>query len=82
MEKQNLNLNDYATIYPNENGWKEIDRILFKKYGKNEFIEKFKTDDNGYRDQLWEIINTFHSMFFNGQTYFECAVIEFEKSLT
>ena len=67
--------NDEVTIYPSEEGWKKIHDLVKKAYDLNDLLARVWVDrrrsGEGYRDQLWVIIDLFHSMFFNGQKYFE-----------
>jgi len=75
-EKLDFNMNYEAIIYPNEKGWNRIISDLMEAYQFNvekatEWAEKRKTEDGGYKEQLWEIIAMHNGMFFNGTSYFE-----------
>lgn len=72
----NINVNQEIIIYPTEQGWKEIHRLLENKflfYGMleidvQEYINKH-TYNNGYKDQLWQIMYDFGKLFFNGSDF-------------
>lgn len=76
-----FNMNDEVTIYPNESGWskmvelkqKRLDISLEKARG---YVYEKKTEDGGYRDQLWCIIQDFHGLFVIGSPCFKNATIE------
>lgn len=75
-----FNLNDDVIIFPNPSGWKKIISDIMKAYQfdekkAKEWAEKSKTEDGGYKEQLWEIISMHHDMFFNGTTYFKTVNI-------
>ena len=77
-----VNMNDKVTIYPNESGWARMIVIIMSN-SKISVVEArshvymYKTEDGGYKNQLWVTIQDFHSMFFNGQAYFEHSNIKF-----
>jgi len=69
-------MNYEVIIFPSERGWKKIISDLMSGYKLTEegaiaWAEKRKTIDNGYREQLWSIIDLHHTMFFNGTDYFK-----------
>ena len=77
------NLNYHMTIYPNESGWKEIERLTAEYYKPvnpemdfSENVAAHKTKSGGYMNQTWFIIEMFHSMFFNGSPFFKSTEIE------
>lgn len=70
------NLNNNIVIYPNENGWNKIIEIVKNDYNltwsaANEWVERRKTEDNGFKELLWVIISDFHNLFFNGSIYLD-----------
>ena len=76
-----LNLNNDIVIYPNEEGWKKINELTRKAYNLSDtetedWLDRRKTENNGLKEQLWVIIDLYHSMFFNGQRYLETAYID------
>lgn len=78
--------NDMVTIYPNLKGWAEILELNLKVVGKTrsmlkatKTINSKKTEDGGYKDQLWKIMEDLGSMFYHGQDYFENTNVLFEK---
>ena len=83
---KNINLNENVIIYPSEYGWKKIKEIVVQQYHDAgvpeehalEYIRGHKTDDDGYREQLWCIISDFHEMFYNGTRYFDKVIILIE----
>jgi len=71
-----FNLNDEVIIYPNEKGWQKIIELTAKNYKFStekaiEWTDKRKTEDDGYKEQLWVIISDLHDMFYNGQNYMQ-----------
>lgn len=60
----------------------EIGEILQKIYkfeepkSLDDWFIAHTTKDGGYRDQLWTIIADFHSIFYNGTSYFENNFID------
>ena len=76
-----INMNDMVTIYPNKNGWKKMIELTQENYNFSEsqairYIDSKTITYNAYKDQLWCIIQDYHSMFFNDQTYFENSNIK------
>ena len=79
-----FNVNYYVTIYPNDIGWQKIIEIISEQYNMSKEdarrkVQKRTTKDNGYKDQLWCIMSELHSMYFNGQNYFENSYMLFEN---
>ena len=77
-----LNMNDYITIYPNENGFRKIKALIANRYllsneEAEEWVKKRTTKENGYKDQMWVIISDLHDMFFNGQNFMETSHFSF-----
>lgn len=77
-----LNLNYNMTIYPNDEGWKEIERLITEYYKPinadmdfTQNMEYHKTKDGGYKNHMWFIMHILHSMFFNGSHLFKTAEI-------
>lgn len=69
-----FNLNHEVIIYPNEKGFAKIKALIANRYLlSNEeaetWINKRKTEDGGYKEQLWVIVSDLHDMFYNGQNY-------------
>ncbi len=56
--------NDEVIIYPTEEGWEKINSMFGDKY-----IEERKTEDGGYKDRLWNIIEDMHDLFYHGADY-------------
>lgn len=74
-----INMNDQITIYPTDKGWIRIKELLMSKYRLTDkeadrWIRNRQTDDGGYKDQHWCLIDTFHSMFYNGQSYLHTKI--------
>jgi len=89
MVMQKYNVNYEMVFYPTEEGWDKIKEILEKKYKEyskdytnidfqtpDETIKKHKTEDNGYKDQMWVIIANFNELFFNGSSFLKHTTIE------
>lgn len=69
-----FNLNHEVIIYPNEKGFAKIKALISNRYLlSNEeaetWVNKRKTEDGGYKEQLWVIVSDLHDMFYNGQSY-------------
>ena len=56
--------NDEIIIYPTEKGWEKINF----KFSEN-YVEERRTDDNGYKDTLWQIIEDLGDLFYHGSDY-------------
>lgn len=67
-----FNLNDSAIVYPNDKGWAKIIELVGRDYA-----ESCRTQDNGYKEELWSIMNNLGSMMYMGQDYFENMEIIF-----
>lgn len=84
---EHFNLNDKVTIYPNEKGWEKIKGLIFEKNDgiswdeAVEIAEKKRTEGNGYRDQLWCIIDDLHEMFFMSQDYLEHTFVDLKRDV-
>ncbi|MBW7844875.1 MAG: hypothetical protein H3C45_04390 [Bacteroidia bacterium] len=75
-----FNLNHEVIIYPNEKGFAKIKALIANRYLlSNEeaetWVNKRKTEDGGYKEQLWVIVSDLHDMFYNGQNYMATAWI-------
>ena len=69
------NINNEIIFYPTEKGWDRIVELITDKYSLTPervlaWIEGHKAGE-GYKEQLWVIIQDFHEMFYNGQKYFK-----------
>jgi len=69
----NVNINNQVVIYPSDKGWDEIVRLTAKNYNISlekavEWVKSRKTDDGGYKDQLWVIMSDLHDIFYLGNT--------------
>ena len=75
-DRLRVNVNSYVIIYPNDNGWKKIIKVIAEthKICSNDakvMVDKKRTPDNGYKDQLWCIMSELNSMYYNEQRFFE-----------
>ena len=73
-----ININDYALIYPTQKGWLAMIDNYSKLYiisidKAKEKIEANRVGD-AYRDQLWSIMCDFGDLFFNGSDYFTSKI--------
>jgi hypothetical protein len=73
-EAVRFNLNYEVIIYPNDSGFAKIKALLSNRYLLSEeeaedWVSKRKTEDGGYKEQLWVIVSELHDMFYNGQRY-------------
>ncbi len=73
-------LNDSIIIYPTEEGWDMMIDLYQKNNDVNRHeaekeIDKHKTTDNGYHNQIWSIMGNFGDMFYNGSVYLETTKI-------
>ena len=69
-----FNLNHKVIIYPNEKGFAKIKALIANRYllsneEAENWVNKRKTEDGGYKEQLWVIVSDLHDMFYNGQSY-------------
>ena len=74
-----FNLNREVIIYPTEEGWKRIKELIAFTYSCNDleadgWVSRRKTDNGGYKDQLWVIIHDLHDMFYNGQRWLKTNI--------
>lgn len=90
MNLAEINLNQEVIIYPTEQGWIDLFNTLKKNTWVhvfiddnnteedvvNEYIDKKRTDDGGYKDQLWQIIHDYGSLFYNGSDFLKTSVIK------
>lgn len=79
-----FSLNDDVTIYPNENGWKRIRKIVYTKHALRDvelerFIQNRTSDDGGYTDQLWSIIHDLGDMIWQGTNCIESTKIVLKR---
>jgi len=79
-----FNVNHYATVYPNAKGWQKIIDVTAENYcvskeTAKEIVDRKCTEENAYRDQLWCIMSELHSMYFNGQNYFDSSFMFLEN---
>lgn len=89
------NINNYVTFYPTEKGlekMKELDAELFFNTDSTiqtkedikakvwELMQKHITEDGGYRDQMWCIMNNYGDLFYNGTDKIMHSTIKIEKS--
>jgi hypothetical protein len=75
-KKFEASLNDYMIIYPSNKGWDMIDDVLRQEYAlslqdRRYWIDRKKTEDGGYREQIWVIASDFGSFLTNGSTMLE-----------
>jgi hypothetical protein len=79
---ETINLNTDVIIYPTFSGWKKMIKCYYNYYNQYDHIiiswedaekaiEDNKTEDGGYKEQLWVLMSTFGEMFFNGTPYWE-----------
>lgn len=84
LDSPSINLNDEVIIYPSEAGFRKINEIVAEMYGiksdlaKN-YVKNRTTDDNGFKEQLWEIMGNFGLLFFNGTTYLNNTTVKLSK---
>lgn len=89
--KQNLNahkqinINDYVTIYPTDEGWQKIRSIMKKDYLASDYhvdkwISHCATEDGGFRDQLWVIIDKFNELFKLDSVYLDSMLMPVESN--
>jgi hypothetical protein len=82
MQIESFNINHDVVFYPTESGWKKMVECLYEYYNQydhiimswedaKDYIEEKKTEDGGYREQLWVFMATYGEMFFNGTQYWE-----------
>ena len=66
-----ININNYITIYPTKKGWIKIKELLTAHYKGNpyfnydEHMKNHKTDDGGYKYQMWCMIEHIHPVFYD-----------------
>ena len=75
--QKTYNLNHQVVIYPNEKGWIKLREILQEEYNFDEdytiddYLERRTTKDNGFKEQLWEMMSFSGPLMFNGSNYLE-----------
>ena len=79
--KKQFNLNNHVVLYPKAKGWEKILDDIEKTYNLTDeeavkWVKKRTTAENGYKEQLWVIIDIHHDMFFNGNQYIENTNID------
>jgi len=79
-----LNFNHDVIIYPNDDGLFKMRTLIMERYNMgikeaNKWISNRLTVDEGYQDQLHEIMTTFHPMFYNGQQLFTTMNFKYIK---
>ncbi len=77
MEKFNLNYE--VIIYPTEKGWSMIKQNLIFAYNialAEEHIALKRTEDGGFREQLWCIMQDHSNLFYNGTDCLKTMVID------
>lgn len=79
---QKLSWNHNVLVYPNDKGWAELKRLraLYHRISQHEaddWIERGRTADGAFKEQLWQIAAEFHSMFYNGSTFWRNTYLDF-----
>ena len=79
-----LNFNHDVIIYPNKRGFIVMFDLVQERYSLTRekavsWVVKRTLDDGSYRDQLHEIMTTFHPMFYNGQQLFKTMNFKYVK---
>jgi hypothetical protein len=64
-------LNNEIVIYPSEKGWEKINSMFSEKY-----VQDRMTEDGGYQDLMWTVIEDLHELFYHGSDYLETTTIE------
>ena len=64
-------LNNEIVFYPSEKGWEKINGMFSEEY-----VEDRKTEDGGYKDLMWTVIEDLHELFYHGSQYIETTTIE------
>ena len=81
MEKKSYNLNFNVIIYPSELGWIKIRELISEYYSVvdffdvDAFINKRRSEDGGFEEQLWVIMSMLGDAFFNGSRYLESTAM-------
>lgn len=78
MEK--FNLNHEVIIYPTDKGWYKIKQNLILIYSQNlDYLDKQialkRTEDGGFKEQLWCIMQDHSNLFYNGTDCLKTMVI-------
>ena len=79
-----LNFNHHVIIYPNDQGLLIMVDLIQKKYSLSreqavDWAMRRTLAEGGYKDQLHEIMTTFHPMFYNGQQLFKTMNFKYVK---
>lgn len=75
-----FNINNEIIIYPNEKGWEFIRNRLRDSYSLksntelNKFIVNNITHDNGFKEQMWCIIEILPELFHQGSDYIKPTI--------
>jgi len=74
-----FNINHEVIIYPTERGWEKIKKNLYSIYSMqvadNELALK-RTEDGGFKEQLWCIMQDHSNLFYNGTDCLKTMVID------
>lgn len=68
------NINNEVIIYPTEKGWNRIRKNIVEAYKFSEYpttiaeetILRNRTKDNGFKEQLWVLIEQHNNLFYMG----------------
>jgi len=76
-----FNINDKVIIYPNKKGWDKLVQLNMNVYKQNHktalsYIDRCRTDDDGFEEQLWIIMELYNGIFYNGSNYLATTHIE------
>jgi hypothetical protein len=63
--------NDEVIIYPTEKGWEKINALFSENY-----VEQRKTEENGYKDHLWQIMEDYGEFFYHGTDFIKTTTFE------
>ena len=80
IKMKKYNINNYIIIYPNESGWRKIIELTQSHYEltqekANDWVN-IRKENGGFKEQLWVLISIYYEMFFNGEKYFNTAIID------
>lgn len=78
-----FNVNYEVTIYPTEEGWLKISKNLQNMYSikmANDILVRNTTEDGGYKDILWSIINDHNDLFYHGTDCLKTTIIDLDES--
>ncbi len=76
-----FNINNKVIIYPTKKGWDKLIELNMNVYKRNyktakEYIDRCRTEDDGFEEQLWVIMELYIGIFYNGTNYLETTNIE------